>query len=165
MYKRQILGKSLAEWTDEDIQRATDSIHNAQYGGKWYGSKNPIAVTISTDGHIVVSKNNGIPGPKSREMAIQIFGSNVEFVRGGKKSNYREGNDVHHAEARGIQYMLDNNIPIEDARQGISSYSCGECASKQERHNMLNITGNASEHNEKYIRDYVDNLWILDKGE
>ena len=57
--------------------------------------------------------------------------------------------------------MLDNNIPIEDARQGISSYSCGECASKQERHNMLNITGNASEHNEKYIRDYVDNLWIL----
>ena len=156
-----ILNKPLSEWTNDDIQRATDSIHNAQYEGKWYGSKNPIAVTVTSDGRVIVSKNNGIPGPKSRQMAIQIFGDNVEFVRGGKESNYVGGPDPHHAEARGIQYMLNNGIQTEGARQGISSYSCGRCEVKQENHGINNITGNASEHGGNYSRDYVDNLWFF----
>ena len=108
---------------------------------------------MSEDGRVVVSKNNGVPGPKSREKAIEIFGDNVEFVRGGKKSDYkntiRGGN---HAEARGIQYMLDNGIKTTNAKQAISHYSCDDCVNKQRKHSIINITGNASNHNGKISR-------------
>jgi len=155
-----ILNKPLSEWTNDDIQRAVDSIHNAQYHGKWYGAKNPISVTISVDGRVIISKNNYAPGSKSRLMATQIFGDSVEFVRGGAKNNYAYGENVNHAEARGIQYMLNHNIQTKDARQGTSSYSCESCIKKQEKHDIANIT-NKEENIKKITRSYVDNLWKL----
>jgi len=155
-----ILNKPLSKWTNDDIQRAVDSIHNAQYHGRWYGALNPISVTISADGKVVVSKNNGVPAPKSRAMAAQIFGNNVEFVWDGKKTNYVGGKNTNHAEARGIQYMLSNDIPTQDAKQGTSSYSCESCVDKQKKHGVTNITGEASKH-EKLSRSYVDDLWVL----
>ncbi|WP_243156015.1 RHS repeat-associated core domain-containing protein [Clostridium sp. C2-6-12] len=155
-----ILNKPVVEWTDEELQRATDSIHNAQYGGKWFGNKNPISVTVSSEGRVIVSKNNGVPGPKSREMATNIFGDDAEFVRGGKKSNY-QGTTAgpNHAEARGIQYMLNNDISTEGSRQAVSHYSCNDCAEKQIEHHIENITGNARDNNNIISREYVEKLY------
>ena len=106
-----------------------------------------------------------MPGPKSRKMAQYIFGEDVEFVRGGKSTNYKgvtDGNN--HAEARGIQYMLDNDISTEGARQSVSHYSCIDCEAKQEKHDIINITGNASDNNGIISRGYVNNLYTLKDG-
>ncbi len=61
--------------------------------------------------------------------------------------------------------MLNNNISTEGARQGISSYSCGRCESKQSIHGIINVTGNASDHNNNYARNYINNLWIIMEGD
>ena len=157
-----ILNKSVKRWSNEDIQRAVDSIHDAQYGNKWYGNLNPISVTISKSGNVIVSKNNGVPGPKARAKATQIFGNQVEFVKGGKKSNYqnttRGGN---HAEARGIQYMINNGIDTIDAKQATSHYSCEDCERKQAFHSVINITEDASDprNGKKISRRKMEDLW------
>jgi RHS repeat-associated protein len=144
---------SVYNWSNDDIQTATDKIHTAQSGDTWYGNKNPIAVTVSADGRVIVSKNNGVPGPKARAKAIEIFGSAVEFVRGGEKSDYKKTiRGGNHAEARGIQYMIDHNIDTTNAKQAISHYSCADCMRKQEKHQIINITGTADKHNGKITR-------------
>ena len=157
-----ILNKSVKRWSNEDIQRAVDSIHDAQYGNKWYGNLNPISVTISKSGNVIVSKNNGVPGPKARAKATQIFGNQVEFVKGGKKSNYQNtARGGNHAEARGIQYMINNGIDTTDAKQATSHYSCRDCADKQKTHNIINITGEASKQKfgAKIGRKKMEDLW------
>jgi len=62
-----------AEFTDEELMDAANDINNAQYGDSFYGKKNPISVTVPEDGSVIISKNNGIPGPKAREKAVDFL--------------------------------------------------------------------------------------------
>lgn len=38
------------------------------------------------------------------------------------------------------------------------------CESKQSKHGITNITGNASDLGDKYTRRYVNSLWMLGEG-
>ena len=56
-----ILNKSVKRWSNEDIQRAVDSIHDAQYGNKWYGNLNPFMIPffgIGNGDYFCVCKTN-----------------------------------------------------------------------------------------------------------
>lgn len=55
--------------------------------------------------------------------------------------------------------MLDNNINTYNAKQAITHYSCDECVKKQIKHNIINITGKAIEHNGMITRKFVNNLF------
>ena len=94
---------------------------------------------------LVLSKNRGVPGPKARQEAENIFGKGkVEFA-GGKNANLdldllkskgisTKGIDfgrLHHAEPRAVQYMLKNNIPTDNAVQVVSRKSCDSCSNLQ----------------------------------
>lgn len=133
-------------FTDEELIQAAYDINYAQYGDMWYKAMNPICVTVATDGTIVVSKNSGTPGPKSRVKAREIFGDDVRFAN-GIDANYdcsRWGHTTaypHHAEARGMQYLEKNGISPDDAIQATTLLSCKECANLQNDYTINNISG------------------------
>ena len=175
-----ILNKPISQWTDIELQRAIDSIHNAQFQGAWYGNLSPMAVMVDSDGRVVITKNGGPirPNTAAGRMAIKIFGQDVEMPS-GRGSNYpRIGLDMDnkHAEARAIQAYIHGDTTIRfndgDVRLACSHYSCGEfitntgegkgCTYKLNVHNVLNITGLAQDNNKKIGRNYVSNLWELD---
>ena len=125
---------------------AANDIHEAQYNNAWWGKKNPVSVTQASDGTVVVSKNNGIIGPKSRAKATEIFGDDV-VIPGGKGTNYNnsinpaEAIKPKHAEARGIQALLSRNIDVAGARQATTLPSCRSCTDLQNALDVNNITG------------------------
>lgn len=107
---------------------------------------NPISVTATSDGQIIVSKNRGIPGKLSRVQAKAIFGDDVIIVggRGANYDNLRWGyvtDRPWHAEARAVQYMNANGISTVGARQATTLSSCGWCAKLQEYFSITNLTG------------------------
>lgn len=134
-------------FTDDELIDAANEINRAQYDDKWYGKMNPISVTVPENGMVIISKNNGVPGPKSRAKAYEIFGKDVIFVRGGKTTNYdvnRWGKSTkgpNHAEARAFQYMETHNIPLTNARQATSLRSCKDCSDLQREYGVHNISG------------------------
>ena len=50
--------------------------------------QNPITVTQAVDGTVVISKNNGVIGKKSRQREIEIFGNNAIIVGGCQTADY-----------------------------------------------------------------------------
>ncbi len=137
--------KSMFLYSDKTLINAANDIHYAQYGDAWWGKKNPVTVTQATDGTVVVFKNNGVIGPKSRQTAIKIFGSNVIIVQ-GRGVNYNNAVNVvktaspNHAEARGIQALISRDIAVSGARQATTLPSCSDCKGLQEMLNVNNIT-------------------------
>ena len=105
-----------------------------------------VALTQAVDGTVVVSKNNGIVGRKSREAATNIFGDNVVFAR-GRGANYNNAVNIittdrpNHAEARGIQALLNRNIDVNKARQATTLPSCQFCTDLQRDWHVINLTG------------------------
>ena len=67
----------------------------------------------------------------------------------------------NHAEARGIQYMINNGIDTIDAKQATSHYSCEDCERKQAFHSVINITEDASDprNGKKISRRKMEDLW------
>ena len=127
------------------LQDSLNRIVKAQHPNPKKGFSNTYALTTSKDGRLVLSKNRGVPGPKARQEAENIFGKGkVEFA-GGKNANLdldllkskgisTKGIDfgrLHHAEPRAVQYMLKNNIPTDNAVQVVSRKSCDSCSNLQ----------------------------------
>lgn len=127
------------------LQDSLNRIVKAQHPNPKKGFSNTYALTASKDGRLVLSKNRGVPGPKARQEAENIFGKGkVEFA-GGKNANLdldllkskgisTKGIDfgrLHHAEPRAVQYMLKNNIPTDNAVQVVSRKSCDSCSNLQ----------------------------------
>ncbi len=175
-----ILNKPVSEWTDVELQRAIDSIHNAQYHGAWYGNLSPMAVIVNADGRVVVTKNGGPirPNTAAGQMAIKIFGNNVEMPA-GRGSNYLRINgdpDYRHAEARAIQAFVQGDTSIRfntgEVRLACSHYACGYvnkdtgigkgCTLKLYNHNVKNVTGSAQNNSNKIGRTFLSNLWELE---
>lgn len=69
-------------YSDKQLITAANDIHHVQYGDAWWGKKNPVTVTQAVDGTVVVSKNNGVIGPKSRQKAVEVFCDGVIIVQG-----------------------------------------------------------------------------------
>ncbi len=178
--ENNILNKPISQWTAAELQRAIDSIHNAQFHGKWYGNLSPMAVMVDSTGRVVITKNGGPIRLNSAagQMAIRIFGDDVEMPV-GRGSNYPRIGDIldhRHAEARAIQAFIhgDTSIRFNDgeARLACSHYSCGwvdrntgvgsGCTFKLYIHNVLNVTGSAQDHRDRIGRTYVSDLWELD---
>ena len=138
--------KCVLEMTDDELIDAANQINKAQYGNSFFGKKNPITVSATQNGNVVISKNNGIPGRRSRAKAIEIFGNKVEFA-GGRAANFdvnRWGINVpkpNHAEARGIQYMLSHDMELNGARQATSLRSCRSCLNLQKIYGINNVSG------------------------
>jgi len=135
-------------YTNKELIDAANKINEVQYSGHPFASKmNPISVTATSDGQIIVSKNRGIPGKISRAQAKAIFGDDVIFVRGGIRTNYDnlrwgfETPNYWHAEARAVQYMNVNGISTVGARQATSLPSCVWCAKLQKHFGINNLTG------------------------
>ena len=160
-----ILGIPVNEWSDEDVQRAVDSVHEAQYNGDRYGQQNPYTISVTENGEVIISGASKHPGPQAQRKGYEIFGKdNVAFVSSGKTTLYDgiSDNDLtnpHHSEARGIQYMKDNGMKTEGSRQATTSYSCDSCVDKQNVNGVRNITGAAADHNNTFKRDKMENLW------
>ena len=127
------------------LQDSLNRIVKAQHPNPKKGFSNTYALTTSKDGRLVLSKNRGVPGPKARQEAENIFGKGkVEFA-GGKNANLdldllkskgisTKGIDfgrLHHAEPRAVQYMLKNNIPTDNVVQVVSRKSCDSCSNLQ----------------------------------
>ena len=138
--------KCVLKMTDDELIDAANQINKAQYGNSFFGKKNPITVSATQNGNVVISKNNGIPGRRSRAKAIEIFGNKVEFA-GGRAANFdvnRWGINVpkpNHAEARGIQYMLSHDMELNGARQATSLRSCRSCLNLQKIYGINNVSG------------------------
>lgn len=133
-------------YSDEFLINAAYDIHRAQYGNAWWGKKNPVCVTQAADGTIVITKNRGVIGKKSRERARKIFGDNAIIVSGRGKNydNSRWGYSTpepSHAEARGIQALLSMGIDVTGARQATTLASCEYCTRLQEYFGINNLTG------------------------
>ena len=127
------------------LQDSLNRIVKAQHPNPKKGFSNTYALTTSKDGRLVLSKNRGVPGPKARQEAENIFGKGkVEFA--GRKNApldldllkskgiSTKGIDfgrLHHAEPRAVQYMLKNNIPTDNAVQVVSRKSCDSCSNLQ----------------------------------
>ena len=47
-----ILHKPISKWSDDELQRAVDSIHNAKFNGSWFGELTPMAVTVDQGGGV-----------------------------------------------------------------------------------------------------------------
>ena len=133
--------------SDQELIDAANDIHYAQYKNAWWGSKNPITVTQATDGTVVISKNNGVIGPKARQRAAEIFGSDDVIIVRGRGANYNNATNAvstlapNHAEARGLQALLSNNIDVAGARQATTLRSCSSCSRLQEALGVINLTG------------------------
>src|SRR5262245_23967656 len=144
--------RSPARWSDARLQRAVDEIHHAQYRGDPFGTKNPMTVSVTPNGRVVVSQVSGLPGPRARAKAEEIFkGHPVEFVGGGESAN-APGVNGHHAEARGIHHLGEE---ARGTRQASSHYACPSCEGRQNTAGVNNTTGFASEHGGKITRDYI----------
>lgn len=134
-------------YTNKELIDAAHEINKAQYNGHPFASKmNPISVTATSDGQIIVSKNRGIPGKISRAQAQAIFGDDVIIVggRGANFDNLRWGYVTKrpwHAEARAVQYMNANGISTVGARQATTLKSCPYCFDLQRYFLIDNITG------------------------
>ena len=133
------------QYSNEFIINAAHDIHRAQYGDAWWGKKNPVSVTQATDGTIVITKNRGVIGKKSREQAKKIFGDNAIIVSGRGKNydNSRWGYgtlEPSHAEARAIQALLSMGIDVTGARQATTLLSCENCTKLQEYYGVDNLT-------------------------
>ena len=138
--------KCMLQMSDDELIDAANQINKAQYGDSFYGKKNPITVSATKNGNVIISKNNGIPGRKSRAKAIEIFGDKVEFA-GGRGANFdckKWGVNIpspNHAEARGIQYMLSHGMDVAGARQATSLRSCFSCRTLQGIYGINNVSG------------------------
>lgn len=134
-------------YTNKELIDAANKINEVQYNGHPFASKmNPISVTATSDGQIIVSKNRGIPGRISRAQAKAIFGDDVIIVgdRGANYDNTRWGFVTErpwHAEARAVQYMNVSGISTVGARQATTLPSCGWCAKLQKHFSINNLTG------------------------
>ena len=63
------------------LQDSLNRIVKAQHPNPKKGFSNTYALTTSKDGRLVLSKNRGVPGPKARQEAENIFGKGkVEFA-------------------------------------------------------------------------------------
>ena len=72
--------------TDTQMQMAVDSMHNAQYGDSRYGSQNPYAITVNSNGDVVVSGASKTPGPDARARGIQYMQDNGMEVDGSRQA-------------------------------------------------------------------------------
>ena len=80
---------------------------------------------------------------KSIEMKANKWYGNLNPISVTIYQNTTRGGN--HAEARGIQYMINNGIDTIDAKQATSHYSCEDCERKQAFHSVINITEDASD--------------------
>ena len=96
---------------------------------------------------------------KSIEMKANKWYGNLNPISVTIYQNTTRGGN--HAEARGIQYMINNGIDTTDAKQATSHYSCEDCAKKQNLHSIFNITKEASsqEFGAKIGRKKMEDLW------
>lgn len=125
-------------WNAADLQTAVDSIHVAAFEGQ--GGGFPMALTVTDEGQVVVSQVGRIPGPASRARAMDLLGSDVEFVGGtaaGNAAGLRGGD----AEARGISFLGSD---ATGARQVSTHYACDYCAARQTSAGVVNLTGTAA---------------------
>ena len=128
------------EWSNARLQGAVDSIHAAQFPGGG-GQGVPISVTVTPGGRVVVSQVGRVPGQAARAKAIEIFGENVEFVRGTTGGN-APGVAGSHAEARGINFLGEE---AQGAKQATTHYACPPCEDRQVTAGVENITGTQSQ--------------------
>ena len=142
-----VLVHNKCSYTNQELIDAANKINEVQYNGHPFASKmNPISVTATSDGQIIVSKNRGIPGRVSRAQDQAIFGDDVIIV-GGRGANYDnlrwgfETPNYWHAEARAVQYMNVNGISTVGARQATTLPSCRWCAELQKHFSINNLTG------------------------
>ena len=128
------------KWNDLELQSAVDQIHVAEFGaGKGKGI--PISVTATKNGRVVVSQVGKKPGPKARAKARELFGGDVEFVKGTTGGN-APGVRGHDAEARAIEYL---GADAQGARQATTHYACPHCEVRQVNAGVTNVTGTQSQ--------------------
>ncbi len=113
-----------------------------EFRGAGGGQGIPISVTATPAGRVVVSQVGRVPGVAARATATEIFGEDVEFVRGTTGGN-APGALGHHAEARAIHFLGDG---AEGARQAASHYACPQCEARQNAATVMNLTGTQSQH-------------------
>ena len=136
--------------TDRQLQMAVDSIYKAQFPDK-YDDRVVMALTVTPDGRVILSRNGRIPEKEARAKAFEIFGDHIEFVSGRKTTNYHGLINETHAEARAINYLQggDSLIPQQGAlmgtRQAVSANVCDDCAALQEYVGIYCITPTISE--------------------
>jgi hypothetical protein len=128
-------------WSDAQLQAAADSISHAAFGANGVTGV-PISVTVTPSGRVIVSQARQVPSVAARARAREIFGENVEFVRGTTGSNAPglRGGD---AEARAIHFLGDE---ARGARQATTHYACPECEARQNAAGVINVTGTQSQH-------------------
>ncbi len=141
-------GQSPQQWSDAELQSAVDTIHQAQFPGQGKGI--PITVTVSENGRVVVTQVGKKVGPAARAKAEEIFGpGNVEFPAGTTGGN-AAGEAGFHSEARGIKGTGEE---AQGARQASTHYACDQCAARQAKAGVVNVTGTAAEHGGKITRE------------
>ena len=146
---------------DEMLQSAIDTIYQETINRLSKGGKKKLfqggprqTITITSEGKVIVTQNNSAVDMAGRLVAYKIFGDKAILVPGGKDDVLPNMPDKFggHAEAKGVNYLIQHNMPIENSKQYSSHYSCPSCEQVQQNYKINNRTGCVSEKG-KQTRD------------
>ena len=101
-----ILHKPISDWSDQELQWAVDNIYRASHDQ--YVSRSVLALTISSQGDVILSANSRTPSSDAIGRALELFGNKLQVVEGDSynNNNYFQFNNASHAEARAANYIL-----------------------------------------------------------
>ena len=134
-----VIASNPYNWDAKVLQQHMDAIHAAQYnvekkirkmpdgtttikyayGGR--GGKAPMAITITKEGKVILSSNEGNIGAKATQKAYEIFGEeNVDVVKGEKYKPTPEQEKAVNEELakKQSEYRQNNNLGETDALPG-----------------------------------------------
>ncbi|MDE7432321.1 MAG: hypothetical protein K2N34_10475, partial [Lachnospiraceae bacterium] len=156
-------------WTTERLQASMDAIYMAGIEERIRNDKSMWndgprqTITITPNGTVVLTQNNGIIEPASLALAQKIFGENVihpEDKEGGRRPGMK-GNYGNHSETRGIFWLESHGYDTHGAIQVSSHNACLSCGTVQRNKGINNITGFASKSKPRIPQKRIDYLKIL----
>ena len=158
----KLKSKNPYELPNSDLQQSMDKITLAAQEdllknsktGKLFNGGPRQTLTVTQDGKVILSQNSSAVNKESITKAKEIFGDDIQVVGGGKNNVLPElpDNYGNHAEAKGIHALEQQGISTQGVKQASSHYSCHSCEGIQKERGIINITGNASDHNNIQVR-------------
>ncbi|MBY0460847.1 MAG: HINT domain-containing protein, partial [Gemmataceae bacterium] len=151
----------------QTLQSIIDDIFMYAFrGDPWKDGQCPLALTIATNGRIVLSQAGGGVDQRALTRARDYFGNAVEVTTknqqplaveddptqptlfGPAERRVKSGNI--HAEEAAISLL--GRTDAQGAKQVCTWYACKECRDLQIEYGVNNLTGYASSHNGVYAR-------------
>jgi hypothetical protein len=137
----------------ETLQLIIDDIYMYAFrGDSVKDNMIPLALTIATDGTVVLSQSGSGVEPRAVERARYYFGTSVRVTMKTTPRLLLQPGNIH-AEEAAISLLERSTLGLANgAKQVCTWYACHDCAPLQQQYGITNLTGLASAHNGNYRR-------------